>query len=132
MPGLIAPTNMMTPPIGKVIKISQGNTPKVLLPSFNASPIKTDAISGMRIGRNPNIKPPKTINNRRFMGPRRGGVRGLDGGGNFEGTFSSDISILCILILLQRVMVTPVATTARNRIPNFYVDRKTVLTLIVC
>ena len=55
--GLIAPTNMMTPPTGKVKKVSQGNAPKALAPSFNASSIKIDATSGMRIGNNTKTKP---------------------------------------------------------------------------
>ena len=55
--GLIAAINMMTPPTGKVKKVSQGNTPRVLVPSFKASSINTDATSGIRIGKNPKSKP---------------------------------------------------------------------------
>ena len=55
--GLTAPTNMMTPATGKVKKVSQGNAPKALAPSFNASSIKIDATSGIRIGKNPKSKP---------------------------------------------------------------------------
>jgi hypothetical protein len=48
---------MMTPLTGKVKKVSQGSTPTVLVPSFNASSIKIDATSGIRIGKNPKSKP---------------------------------------------------------------------------
>jgi hypothetical protein len=48
---------MMTPLIGKVKKVSQGNTPRVLVPSFNASSMNIDATSGIRIGKNPKSKP---------------------------------------------------------------------------
>ena len=55
--GLVAPINMMTPPTGKVKKVSQGSAPKALDPSFNASSIKIDATSGIRIGNNTKTKP---------------------------------------------------------------------------
>jgi hypothetical protein len=48
---------MTTPQTGKVKKVSQGNTPKALVPSFNASSMNIDATSGIRTGKNPKSKP---------------------------------------------------------------------------
>ena len=64
----------------------------MLEPSLSASSMKIDATRGMIKGKNPKIKPLRTINDPRF----RRGVRDVDGGavggGKLEDEFILDIT----------------------------------------
>jgi hypothetical protein len=61
------PINTATAPIGAVIKVNQGNTPKELDPSFIASSTNIDAIRAIDRGRMAKIMPPRaTYNPRTF------------------------------------------------------------------
>ena len=55
------PINTATAPIGAVKNVSQGNTPKALDPSFNASSTNIDAIRATDRGRMAKTMPPTDI-----------------------------------------------------------------------